>query len=101
MRRLAVAAAACMALATWTGAASAASEKCARACLDKLVDTYIAALVAHDPSKVPLAKNVKFVENVEPHEAGRGPVENSVRGANHLQDLRSRSGCRSKSASSA
>jgi hypothetical protein len=58
------------AAAAMAGAASAA--KCDRACLDKTVDNYIAALVAHDPSKVAFAADVKFVENVTPMKPGEG-----------------------------
>jgi hypothetical protein len=36
---------------------------CDRACLEGMADRYLDALVAHDPSAVPLAKNVKFTEN--------------------------------------
>jgi hypothetical protein len=52
--------------------AAASAAKCDRACLDKTVDTYIAALVAHDPSQVALAKDVKFVENTVPTKPGEG-----------------------------
>ncbi|MGC2419651.1 MAG: hypothetical protein WA434_18050 [Candidatus Acidiferrales bacterium] len=41
----------------------AASNDCDRACLDGFVDQYLKALAAHDPSKLPLAKNVKFTED--------------------------------------
>lgn len=37
--------------------------KCGRACLEGFADRYLEALVAHDPSRIPLAKNVKFTEN--------------------------------------
>ncbi len=53
-------------------AAAADARTCDRFCLDKLVDSYLAALVAHDPSKVPLAPNVKFVENVVRMKPGEG-----------------------------
>jgi hypothetical protein len=42
---------------------AAAASHCDRACLDGLVDQYLKALVAHDPSKLPLAKGVKFTED--------------------------------------
>lgn len=42
---------------------AAANGSCDRACLDGFVDQYLNALVAHDPSKLPLAKNVKFTED--------------------------------------
>jgi hypothetical protein len=45
---------------------------CDRACLDKTVDTYLAALVAHDPSQVKFAPNVQFVENITPMKPGDG-----------------------------
>lgn len=45
---------------------------CDRACLNKTVDAYLAALVAHDPSKVKLAPDVKFVENIVRTKPGDG-----------------------------
>jgi hypothetical protein len=53
-------------------ASAAAPEPCNRACLKDLASSYLAALVAHDPSKVPLAGDLKFVENVTPMKAGEG-----------------------------
>ena len=44
-------------------AVAVADTKCDRQCLVTLMDKYFAALVKHDPSAVPLANNVKFVEN--------------------------------------
>jgi hypothetical protein len=41
----------------------AAREACDRDCLDGLVDQYLHALVAHDPSRLPLATHVKFTED--------------------------------------
>ena len=43
--------------------AEAASPECDRACLEGMVDRYIDALIAHDPSKIPTTANVRFVEN--------------------------------------
>src|SRR5580692_811959 len=56
------------------GAMSSAANaaQCDRACLGKTVDTYIAAMVAHDPSQVAFAKDVKFVENTVPMKPGEG-----------------------------
>ena len=45
---------------------------CERACLNALVDSYLAALVAHDPGKVHIAANARFVENVTPMKPGEG-----------------------------
>ena len=43
-----------------------------RAALVKLVDDYLAALVAHDPKQAPLAADLKFVENVTRLQPGEG-----------------------------
>jgi hypothetical protein len=40
-----------------------ATPDCGRACLEAFANQYLDALVAHDPSRIPLAKNVKFTEN--------------------------------------
>ncbi|HEX4003999.1 MAG TPA: hypothetical protein VHX36_15215 [Candidatus Acidoferrales bacterium] len=48
------------------------AASCDRACLDKTVDNYLAALVAHDPSRVKFAPDVKFVENIVPMKPGDG-----------------------------
>ena len=52
--------------------AKSASAQCNRACLKNTVDKYLAALVAHDPSQVSLAPNIKFVENTVPMHPGDG-----------------------------
>ncbi|MDR1356322.1 MAG: hypothetical protein LBJ58_01485 [Tannerellaceae bacterium] len=43
-----------------------------RDCLIGLVDSYFKALVAHDPSGIPFAMNVRFVENVDAKPVGEG-----------------------------
>jgi hypothetical protein len=63
--------AACATLAV-AGSLHAAEKPCDRACLKSLVDNYVAALVAHDPSKVPLARDVKMVENIQRIKPGEG-----------------------------
>jgi len=45
---------------------------CDDACLTGIVNNYIAALVAHNPSQVPLAPNVEFVENLKDLKPGEG-----------------------------
>jgi hypothetical protein len=60
-----------------TAAAAPAPDPCNRACLKDLANSYLAALVAHDPSKVPLAADVKFVENVTPMRPGEGLWKNA------------------------
>ncbi|MDR0842221.1 MAG: hypothetical protein LBP68_02240 [Acidobacteriota bacterium] len=43
-----------------------------RKCLTELVDNYFKALVAHNPSQIPFARNVRFVENVDAKPVGEG-----------------------------
>lgn len=47
---------------TLFGIAHAATD-CNEKCLKGFVDQYLAALVAHDPSKLPVADNVRYTEN--------------------------------------
>ena len=79
MRKLQVLAA--VAFVIQAGAAGTASAQarlwqepgpCDRACLTGIVDTYLEALVAHDPAAAPLADNVAFVENAERMSIGEG-----------------------------
>jgi len=53
-------------------AQSSQAAQCDRACLKSTVDNYLAALVAHDPSRVKFAPNVEFVENLMPMKPGEG-----------------------------
>ena len=53
-------------------ASQASAQSCDRACLIKTTDQYLAAIVAHDPSKAPLAPGVVFVENVKRMQPGDG-----------------------------
>jgi len=46
--------------------------KCERTCLEKLVNDYLAALVAHDPSRLPLSADVRYSENEQRMEIGDG-----------------------------
>ena len=39
------------------------SQTCDRACLEKLVDQYLDAAIAHNATRLPLPKNVKYTEN--------------------------------------
>jgi hypothetical protein len=45
---------------------------CDRTCLINTMDNYVAALVAHDPSRIPLSPRVEFVENTVPMQPGDG-----------------------------
>jgi hypothetical protein len=52
-----------LALSTRGPATAEAGANCDRVCLNGIMDQYLAAMVAHDPSKLPLAKNLKFTED--------------------------------------
>lgn len=45
---------------------------CDRACLEGVVDQYLEALVAHDPSRVPLSEDVMYTENNQVIDVGDG-----------------------------
>ena len=51
-----------------------AGAACDKACLLEIADTYLAALVAHDPSKAPIAPNAKFTEQAQPMAIGEGQL---------------------------
>lgn len=48
------------------------ASACDRACLTGIADSYMAALVAHDPARVTWAKHVSFTENSVPMSIGDG-----------------------------
>ncbi len=52
--------------------AQAQAQNCDRQCLIDLADSYVAAMVARDASRVPLANNVRMVENLERIQPGEG-----------------------------
>ena len=45
---------------------------CDRACLENVIEQYLAALVAHDPKRLPLSKDVMYSENNQILEIGDG-----------------------------
>jgi len=45
---------------------------CNRACLENLVEQYLTALVAHDPKRLPLSRDVMYTENDQVMEIGDG-----------------------------
>lgn len=45
---------------------------CNRACLENLIDQYLAALVAHDPKRLPLSTDVVYTENDQILNVGDG-----------------------------
>jgi len=67
----------------WGG--EVAAGKCDRGCLDGFIHRYLDAVVAHDPSRLPMAKAVKFTENGQRLEVGDGLWSTaSARGAYKL-----------------
>jgi hypothetical protein len=50
----------------------AAATECDRGCLTGLVDRYLEALAARDPSKISFASNVQFTENTAKLKVGEG-----------------------------
>jgi hypothetical protein len=47
------------------GMAQATKAACDRQCLKNIADSYVAAMVAHDPARAPLARDIRIVENVK------------------------------------
>jgi len=45
---------------------------CDRICLTRIADAYFAAMAAHDPTKAPLAANVRFTEQTQVKPIGDG-----------------------------
>jgi hypothetical protein len=50
----------------------AAAQDCDRACLGDIMTRYLESLVAHDPSKAPLADDVRFTEDTKETPIGGG-----------------------------
>jgi hypothetical protein len=46
--------------------------KCDRACLEGVMNQYLAAVVAHDPKRAPLSADVKYTENSQVVDVGDG-----------------------------
>jgi hypothetical protein len=55
-----------------SGVAFAASKHCDRACMTAIADQYLAALVRHDPSGLPVSRGVRFTENTAEIRIGDG-----------------------------
>ncbi len=67
-----IAALPCLAASASAKEQSAPDKNCGRACLDGFVNNYLAAVVAHKPSDVPFAPDVKFTENTAVLKIGQG-----------------------------
>ena len=59
-------------VATLAPDATAQGAKCDRACLTDMMTRYLNAMVAHDPSAIPVAPNVKFTEDGKVLKLGEG-----------------------------
>lgn len=55
-----------------TAAQNAMAKTCGRVCLDGFMDKFLASMKAHDPSLLPMTKNVKFTENTITLKPGQG-----------------------------
>ena len=84
MKSCAVAAIAALALTACSrspdSTANGDAVACDRQCLIDATDAYIAAMVAHDPSRAPLAGNLAFVENITRMQPGEGLWKTLVKG---------------------
>lgn len=68
-------------------AAAASAADCDRACLKNMMTTYLNALVAQDPSKAPLASNVRFTEDSKDLKVGDGFWKTATKLGDYRQDF--------------
>ena len=67
---------------------AAGGADCDRACLTSAITAYTDALLAHDPSKLPLADNVKFTENGQLMKLADSPLwDGASRPRDYRQDI--------------
>jgi hypothetical protein len=64
---------------------ASAAPKCDRQCLVNLMQQYVAAMVKHDTKAVPMAANVKFMENAIVMPIGKGLWETASGGPTAFQ----------------
>jgi len=55
-----------------SSAPNPAGDTCDRDCLNRFVDQYVDAVLAHDPSRLPVTKTIKFTEDGQRLELGDG-----------------------------
>ena len=67
-------------------AASAQAADCDRACLKSMITKYVDAMIAHDPSRLPLASNVRFTEDSKDLKLGDGFWKTVTRKGGFRQD---------------
>ena len=80
MKRLSVLLAILAAATTAAAGQTSQGASCDRACLTAIADSYVAALVAHDPSKAPMAPAAKFTEQSNVMAIGDGLWKSAVAG---------------------
>ncbi len=68
------------------GAGRVQAADCERACLKGMLDKYVDAMVAHDPSRLPLAANVRFTEDSKELKLGEGLWKTVTRKGGFRQD---------------
>ena len=68
-------------------AAEASAADCDRPCLKNMMTTYLNALVARDPSKAPLAANVRFTEDSKDLKVGEGFWKTATKLGDYRQDF--------------
>ena len=68
-------------------AVTASAADCDRACLKNMMTTYLNAVVAQDPSKAPLASNVRFTEDSKDLKPGEGFWKSATRLGDYRQDF--------------
>jgi hypothetical protein len=64
----------------------AQAAQCDRACLRQIITQYVDALVAHNPSELPLAANVRFTEDSKVMKLGEGLWKESLTMGTFRQD---------------
>ncbi len=52
--------------------AAGAAQTCDRACLEATLDTYVAAVIAHDPARLSTSRDARFTENGQRLALGEG-----------------------------
>jgi len=68
------------------GAVVASAADCDRACLKSMMTAYLNALAAQDPSKAPLAPNVRFTEDSKDLKVGDGFWKTATKVGDYRQD---------------
>jgi hypothetical protein len=70
-----------------SGAARAATADCDRECLRGFITQYLDALVAHNPSALPLSDNVRFTEDSVERRLGEGLWKDASKVRGYRQDV--------------